>query len=450
MNFFIEGINIEEFYQDIEHLFNGEDISINQNNSKYLNKISEYFEIKSLHHFITDKVFKEESIFHNFIEDIIESYYVQLEESILLISDKSKLSESSQICSPIIKTIGETTFLRILIKIFETRSTISLENLVLFLEILDKEYSNLIQIIYSKANLIYDKEEIRIVYFILHELYEKELITRANLENYFELTRETRECKEKYPFLFIDIFGKEFYDLQKYSLSDKEIQSLNREEFDIHKRNVHKCHNEEEILIFIREDNIEQVQEYEKKYGRINIQENIRRSEYEKNSIINDGKCRIIDYCAFFGSIKCFNYFLNQNPNYEIQEILKYAISGGHESILEIMKNHNLTYENMLEVSAKYHQHSIFEWIYSNEYDQKSTKLMIISVENYNFQTFLYLVEKVFSLFEMFISLVISNNYYLLTKYLEIISSTEKELYLNDKITFVYSIFFMKRITRLF
>ena len=61
----------------------------------------------------------------------------------------------------------------------------------------------------------------------------------------------------------------------------------------------------------------------------------------------------LIDFCCFFGSLKCFKYLLLNKC--EITEFtLKYSIAGGNQEIINILKENGHSFEECLETSVKY------------------------------------------------------------------------------------------------
>ena len=98
----------------------------------------------------------------------------------------------------------------------------------------------------------------------------------------------------------------------------------------------------------------------------------------------------LIDFCCFFGSLKCFKYLLLNKC--EITETtLKFSIAGGNQEIINILKENGHSFEKCLETSVKYHRYELTNWLNEN-YECKPFPLPKC-ILYYNIDAFLYFLE---------------------------------------------------------
>ena len=112
----------------------------------------------------------------------------------------------------------------------------------------------------------------------------------------------------------------------------------------------------------------------------------------QKNEFQN--KSNFLDIAAYYGSIKSFKFLLTNDfplSNY----VLRFAVAGGNEEIIDLLSNNNITisYE-CLQLSIYYHRYNIFNKI-QNYYDIDISAAIcsfnydiLISYENLIFKTF--------------------------------------------------------------
>ena len=73
----------------------------------------------------------------------------------------------------------------------------------------------------------------------------------------------------------------------------------------------------------------------------------------------------LIDFCCFFGSLKCFKYLL-LNQCKITKATLKYSIAGGNQEIIAILQQNGHSFEECLETSVKYHRYELTNWLNEN------------------------------------------------------------------------------------
>ena len=99
----------------------------------------------------------------------------------------------------------------------------------------------------------------------------------------------------------------------------------------------------------------------------------------------------LIDFCCFFGSLKCFKYLL-LNKCKITKETLRWSIAGGNKEIINILKENGQKFEECLETSVKYHRYELTNWL--NENYKCEEIILATCIEYYNFEAFFYFLEK--------------------------------------------------------
>ena len=123
--------------------------------------------------------------------------------------------------------------------------------------------------------------------------------------------------------------------------------------------------NPDSIAALLRKDDIETFQwlvnskfhsleEFMEKHGKI------RRSIYERKSVVNKN-LTLIEYAAFYGSVKCFKYLLMNECKLDMAA--KYAVAGSNSEIIHICQQHKATFDGSLLLSIRYHRWEITEWL---------------------------------------------------------------------------------------
>ena len=428
--FFIEDLDVLKYHNDIQNLFCGQKIYINSNNAESLMKVSNYFEIPSLSYFLSDLIFDKNIIDQYFVNNQVVSLFSNLEKAIFSLSSDSSFNQSIEAYIDFIDKIGKHQFFKCFFKICQNSLLITLQQITKFISALQAKNPKIINgiIKYCKTELRTIREN-KIILFILHELYEEKFITIENLVYIFN---------RWYPFLLIDIFGVEKYKLDSYWISEEEKNDLYAEHYENHKKGVLESHSRDPLLTAIRQDDINTLQNFVYSNESIDFKQKVNICEYERIQFINDGNCNLIEYSAFFGSINCFNYFMMNQPDYDFQKCLKFAIAGGHKNIIVAQYNSLVSLKNSLNVAAQFHRNTLLKWIMSNHFDDYNEDLMPISIENCNFKSLLSITQDGFSLFDFFFSAVVGNNLLLVMNSLEMLSLFQKENYINIRKNYIF------------
>ena len=68
----------------------------------------------------------------------------------------------------------------------------------------------------------------------------------------------------------------------------------------------------------------------------------------------------LIDYSAFFGSIKCFQFLLMNGS--KLDKAFKYAVAGSNLEIIHFCEQNRPSFEGIYEVSIEFHRNDIFRY----------------------------------------------------------------------------------------
>ena len=98
----------------------------------------------------------------------------------------------------------------------------------------------------------------------------------------------------------------------------------------------------------------------------------------------------LIDFCCFFGSLKCFKYLL-LNKCEITEETLEYSIAGENQEIINILKENGHSFEECLETSVRYHRYELTNWL--NENYKCEPVSLPTCIQYYNLDAFLYFLE---------------------------------------------------------
>ena len=269
----------------------------------------------------------------------------------------------------------------------------------------------------------------KIPFLLLHSLYEKGLILKNDIINLFN--------SKPYPFLLIDILGFDKNKLSEYNISKKEKELISAHDYIQHKKGCNEGHSQSYILCAIRDDDVESVQKYFTKNTKTTPKDLVPKDEYEKCSLIDNGQCSYIDYSAFFGSIKCFKYFFINETNYNYSMMIEYSIAGGNKEIIHHCIKQYTNFTNAFSLASKFHQFQVAKWLKENKYVQFTNQTIKDCLDHFDFISLEYILEDGFSLFDLFILSVCSNNSLLYTYIMNMISSFHKDEYINRMTTVI-------------
>ena len=147
----------------------------------------------------------------------------------------------------------------------------------------------------------------------------------------------------------------------------------------------------------IRRDDFEKLQEISSQ-GKFDFNQKIAPSLYERFSFINKENVSIIDYAAFFGSIKCFKFLLKNGSN--IMNSYKYAVAGGNKEIIKICEQKYAAFNGVCAAAVRFHRNDIFRNIYYKEMQFSTSEIKLKKLRELGLLCLLFNNYEVFSFLE--------------------------------------------------
>ena len=193
--------------------------------------------------------------------------------------------------------------------------------------------------------------------------------------------------------------------------------------------------NDDLICKIIRNDSIQKFKD-----SHLNdLNKSVQQSIFETNLFLLKHKATLIEYAAFYGSFKIFNYLL-QNKVYTNSLLILYAIHGGNQKIIQILqKNEDLLkegiYEKVINESIKCHCNHLVKYFIESISLNKDKKINIVknySLKHYDFS----IIQKSFIIKDSFIKLC-KYDYFRLVDFLLkklVIDLNQKEIKKKDSI----------------
>lgn len=117
---------------------------------------------------------------------------------------------------------------------------------------------------------------------------------------------------------------------------------------------------------------------------------------HKKFDSIKTDKPTLIEYAAFYGSVKCFNYLLNEKKCKISKHISKHSVCGGNEEIINKILESGKSFEKTLECAIRFHHEALFVRFFDqyklSSYDKVQT-YMKMCLKFANFRIFSFLVK---------------------------------------------------------
>lgn len=207
-----------------------------------------------------------------------------------------------------------------------------------------------------------------------HESHEK-VDTSSKYKNFIE----KNSIIEKYKFYF---FNHIQFDPEERSEVLKDLLKIDEkilEDFD------QKCQTGENdcyITKLIRDDSVEEFIVYTNKFN-ISLSSEIKESIFETHPFLLRKRATLIEYAAFFSSMKIFNY-LQMNGVELAPSLWLYAINGNNSEVIQILEENHInpkddTYIECLKESIKCHHNSIAQYLEENYQD----KMEVMNKKNF-------------------------------------------------------------------
>lgn len=115
-------------------------------------------------------------------------------------------------------------------------------------------------------------------------------------------------------------------------------------------------------LIFIKYDDVDQLQFYSSHSTDFSFNQRIRPSIYYQAHILE--LCQnLMQFAAFYGSIKCFRYIMMNQMTDSKYSLASFAVAGGNIEIIRLVEQIGYNFNNCLEEAVNYFRFDILEWL---------------------------------------------------------------------------------------
>ena len=170
---------------------------------------------------------------------------------------------------------------------------------------------------------------------------------------------------------------------KKYNGQLENINKLKAKDWELQRSLAGGGINPAEIAVAIRKDDLKTFKLLCK-----NPNDVIYPSPYERCSFINSKPRTLLEYAAFFGSLKCFSYLQLNNAKMS-GNMYQFAICGGNSQILNICEKYHTPFADTLRAAIVYHRPDICEAYFVND-----EYILQKSIEFYQTQVFLNFVKE--------------------------------------------------------
>ena len=80
------------------------------------------------------------------------------------------------------------------------------------------------------------------------------------------------------------------------------------------------------------------------------------------NMYYDNSERSYLQIIAFYGAVKCFKHAYLTNE-YDLSDVEEYAVAGGNLEIIHILEQRNVSFNNCLKISLKFHRNELSDWI---------------------------------------------------------------------------------------
>ncbi|KAK8844304.1 hypothetical protein M9Y10_024516 [Tritrichomonas musculus] len=203
---------------------------------------------------------------------------------------------------------------------------------------------------------------------ILLFLYVEQIITiDYKVFNEIVQINEPNGCRYCH-FFYPEIKSLSFYGKEKIQQIEEELFQSDSKSYENFFNKRHEGENESYICSLIRNDSIHEFVYYVTSFN-IPLDKKIEASLFETNLYLIENSCSLIEYSAFFGSIKIFLYLASK-------VILKpslwlFAIHSGEFKMIHFLEDLNInppnnSYESCYKESIKCHHYEITDYFANN------------------------------------------------------------------------------------
>lgn len=290
-----------------------------------------------------------------------------------------------------------------------------------------------------KENFHYNCNEVKFVIrhlYDIHEIDEKRIVEVLGRKN---STTGEMTILSSYESLLFDKFDdinlskkKDLFTIRSYDRKKEEECVFNYSKDEIIEY-ARTGYSPDKIYQAIKNDDVDLFTELvsEKTTNERSFNDYIHTLTFERNSCLFEcPKIKYLDFSAFYGSEKVFNYILMNGEKSKIikERTVVFAFSGGNTSIIhhcsELLESDRELLLKSLMYTIKYNHNEVFEWLIEtynpieteislNKYDMYESKFLENAIRFNNFEALFYLLSIGIDYTPLFSLSLLYNNYYL-------------------------------------
>ena len=206
---------------------------------------------------------------------------------------------------------------------------------------------------------------------ILRLLLNKQILKvdeKLSLELYYKKNKNGTKYRH---FFYPEI--KPFLTADQSKEIEEELRKIDSDIFNETSFNEKRLEGQNDFTIcsLIRNDSICEFVKY-LCLSNIPVSSTITPSFFETNLfLLNEKKTALIEYAAFFGSIKIFTYLTSKVTDFDKARIMKYAVYGGNIRMIQYLKNNEFFQDDslfvkMIKKSIKTYNDDLYEYFMNN------------------------------------------------------------------------------------
>ncbi|OHS95321.1 hypothetical protein TRFO_38572 [Tritrichomonas foetus] len=338
----------EQYEELISSIFAMKDISINIENIDFLKRFSRKLQIS-----LFDSAFQEFENYFDLVEETTNEDQnlktLKIMERTFLKLSNERIDRSFQLLQKC--KIDDLTFSTSLYGICISQP----QKIDIYIELLTKYKAVTIN---KFKDIVFDNlksQKKQEIYYIIYQMIHYQILDNK------ELIKRTNGCL---PLFYAHLLNpKKITDiLHEDQTIDFDLTESSNNNWELHHKNCINGKNEHPIAVIIRRDDIDTLQQF---LSQNNFPKNatIPISIYERFSFINERNVKLIDFAAFFGSIKCFKFLMLNDFDFSIHQTFVYAVCGGMSEIVHLCEEKKCEIKGSLLASVQFHRHDFFDWL---------------------------------------------------------------------------------------
>ena len=199
---------------------------------------------------------------------------------------------------------------------------------------------------------------------ILHFLFNQEIIT---IDEY--IINEILEKDDQFRFFFIPEMKQIEEKVPQVKTIEQKLLDINKNAFDNYEEKRQIGENDSYICSLIRQDSIEEFIIYYNK-SNISLSNSINSSLFETNSFLENKNPTLIEYAAFYGSIRIFQYLISNGAQLT-ESLWLYAIHSNNAEVIYMLGENDVkpldkSFQKCFLESIKCHHNEIANYIQDN------------------------------------------------------------------------------------